>query len=146
MVKFKNYPLMSVTAVVTLIGFILSSFGDGLIPGRRLADPLPIVLSFGQIMRGFLYWNWQGPLLHLIYISLLAMLGVFFLKWFGLRGDLLKQVSLQVARLTAVINIGIIAIQQIDAFIVGVYYLMGGLISIFIAGYVAEKIAESVSG
>lgn len=138
----RDYPLIRTTAVTTIVGFILAYLGRGLVPGRQLADPLPVVLSFAQIMRGFLYWNWRAPLYHFLFIALLAVLGVYLLKLSGVRGKRLKQIGVQVARLTAVLSIGIIAIQQIDAFIVGVYYLMGGLISVFFAGFVAEKFAE----
>ena len=137
-----RFALVLTTAVSSLITILISYFGRGLTPGRLLADPLPIVLSFGQIMRGFLYWNWRGPLFHLGFVVLLACLSLFLLRWQSFRGKNLSQLAGQVARLTAVVNIGVVAIQQVDAFIVGVYYLIGGLISTFIAGIVAEKGAD----
>lgn len=127
------------TAVTSLITVLLSFMGRVLFPGRLLADPVPLVLSFTQLFRGFLYWNWQRPLLHLLFVLAMALLAVLICQRLR-RGDV--ALAGRVARLTAVINIGIVAVQQVDAFVVGVYYLIGGVVSTMVAGTVAEWVAD----
>lgn len=123
--------------IAGIVGLLISFLGRGIVPGRVLGDPLPTVLSAAQIMRGFLYWNWQAPLVHLLFLTLLA--GIVVVGWKYVRGleDWGGEEAVAAARVTAVINVGFVALLEIDAIVVAIYYLMGGLISVWVTGLVA---------
>lgn len=137
-----NAVFLTTTFVITGVGWILSSVGRGVISGRMLADPLPLILSIAQIGRGFLYWNWKNPLFHLLFGFGLVLLTLSFLTIWGIRKQEILIIGPRVVRLALGFNIGIVALQQIDALVVGIYYLLSGFVSIIWTGFLAEQMAS----
>ena len=127
---------------IGVAGLIISFLGKMIIPGRAWGDPMPVVLSIAQLTRGFLYWNWQSPLIHILFLLLLAMLTVGTLRLRGRSGDYFVLNAMKAGRLTAVINVSIIALLQTDAFVVGAYYLMSGLLAVWLTGEMAGLLAK----
>ncbi len=138
----KISPSILVGLVVGIIGVLLSFAGRGINPGRVLADPMPVILSFTQLTRGLLYWNWQGVLIHVffyLFLPTLSMIGLYF--WHNGAEDFVEQ-AVVAGRITAVINVGIVAIKEVDAFSVGVYYVFGGFLMVWISGVMAKWLAN----
>ena len=139
-----NSPVVKVGIAAGFVGVLISMLGRGLNPGRVLADPLPVVLSVAQITRGLLYWNWQGVLVHVLFylfLPVLSVAGIYF--WHNEKLDFIVQ-AFDAGRLTAVINVVVVALQQIDAFTVAVYYLFGGFLMVWISGISAKWLAKKI--
>ncbi len=49
-------------------------------------------------------------------------------------------------QITAVINVLIIALLQTDAVVVGAYYLMSGLVAVWVTGEMARFLAKKMKG
>lgn len=130
--------------ITGLVGLALSFLGRGIIPGRVLGDPLPLVLSVAQLIRGPLYWNWQAPLIHILFLAILAGLAVSGVYLVRREKGGEWMLAVEVARVTAVINVGVVALMEIDAIVVGFYYIIGGLVSVWITGTVARWMAHQM--
>jgi len=130
---------MRLGLITGLIGLAVSFAGRGLNLGRELGDPLPIVLGFSQALRGgWLYLNWRGVGWHLLFILLLVVLNVEIVRLW-LPKDQQQQVRLESAvRFAAVLNLTIVALTEVDAVVVFIWYLMAGFISLFLAGRLAD--------
>lgn len=124
-----------------LIGLVLSFALKGLVPARPLGDPLPLVLSLTQLTRGFVYFQWQPALFHLLFAVTLGLLA-FFLLWFMDRGAATLQRAKLAGRIAAILNVGVVALLAVDTIIVGFWYLMSGLVSVIISGFVAGRAAS----
>ncbi|MCP5100863.1 MAG: hypothetical protein GY943_35375 [Chloroflexi bacterium] len=131
---------------VGAVGLLFSFLGKEIIPGRAWGDPMPVVLSIAQLTRGFLYWNWQSPLIHLLFLLGLAILTVWVLRFRGHRGERLVMYASRAGQITAVINVLIIALLQTDAVVVGAYYLMSGLVAVWVTGEMARFLAKKMKG
>jgi hypothetical protein len=127
---------------VGVIGIALSFLGKHIVPGRAWGDPMPVILSIAQLTRGFLYWNWRSPLIHLLFLLGLALLVVWVMRLRGNHGDVLVLNVIRAGRLTAVINVLIIAVLETDAVIVGTYYLISGVIASWVTGEIAGFLAK----
>jgi hypothetical protein len=124
-----------------LIGLIISFALKGLVPTRPLGDPLPLVLSATQLTRGFLYFPWRPLVFHLLFLLFLALLTVIILRLISQRlPD--KGEAARAGRIAALINVGIVALLAIDAFMVGFWYLASGLVSFLLTGFAAGLIAN----
>ena len=141
--QWLNDRSMRLGLVVGLIGLGLSFAGRGLNLGRELGDPLPVVLVLSQALRGsLLYLNWQGVGWHLLFLLFLVVIivGIIYL-W--LPKDQRQQISIRSAvRFAVILNIAVVAITEVDAFVVGFWYLMGSFVSIFLAGVLADGAAK----
>ena len=129
--------------IVGLIGLLFSFAGRPLNLGRELGDPLPVILSLSQALRGgLLYLNWRGVVWHLLFILFLVLLaaGILHLR---LPKSQRQQISLGAAvRFAAVLNVLAVALTEVDAVVVGFWYLMAGFVSVFLAGVLAEGVAK----
>ena len=126
-----------------LIGLLFSFAGRELNLGRELADPLPVVLGLSQALRGgFLYLNWRGMVWHLLFILFLVLLIVGILRLW-LPKSQWSQIRIgSAARFAAILNIAAVALTEIDAVVVLIWYLMAGFVSVFLAGALADGVAK----
>jgi hypothetical protein len=126
-----------------LIGLPLSFAGRGLNLGRELGNPLPLVLGFSQALRGnFLYLNWRGMVWHLLFLLFLLLLVVAILHGWLPKSEW-QQIRIgSAARFAAVINIFVVALTEIDAVVVLIWYLMAGIVSLFFVGLMANGVVK----
>jgi hypothetical protein len=123
-----------------LIGLVFSFAFKGVIPARPLGDPLPLMLSATSLTRGLLYFQWRAPLFHLIFALALALLAVVALRVLTGRRPGRAEAGFA-GRIAAAFNVGVVALLAIDALIVGLWYLMAGVVSVLITGYAAGLLA-----
>ncbi len=129
--------------VTAVIGLIISFAGRGIIPGRELGDPIVLTLSASQLIQGnFLYFNWHGLLVHLLFAVFLGGLAVVVLWLLSGRQPVAVADAVRAGRLAAIVNVTAVALTEVDAFIVGFWYLAAGLMSAYITGFVAGQIAR----
>lgn len=120
---------------------ILVSLGVGRLPsGRLLNDPIMLALSLMSMMRGLLYFDWISFL-----IPLGHAVGLGMISWLVLRGlakragrQLRPQEATHAARIALIVSMIPIFLQRIDAAQVLLWYAMSGLLSLLIAGLVAN--------
>ncbi|WP_420630574.1 hypothetical protein [Candidatus Leptofilum sp.] len=132
--------------LVGLLGLPISFLGRDYNLGRELADPLPVVLGVSQAVRGgFLYLNWRGIVWHLAFIVFLLVLlvGIIRLRLPKTRwAELDYRAAAQVA---VVLNVGLVALLEIDAFVVALWYSMAGLVSVLLTRLLAGSVAKVMS-
>lgn len=126
--------------VAGAIGLLISFGLRGIMPARPVGDPLPLMLAVTGLTRGFLYLPWRPALFHLIFAAFLGIMTVAVLKA-AQRGRPSHRSATFAGRIAAIINVGVVAILSVDAVIVGFWYLMSGLVSILITGFVAGRVA-----
>jgi hypothetical protein len=119
-----------------LIGLVFSFAFKGVIPARLLGDPLPLMLSATSLTKGLLYFQWRAPLFHLFFALGLGLLTVLALRILLGRRPRRAEASFA-GRIAAVVNVGLVALLAVDAIIVGLWYLMAGVVSVLITGYAA---------
>jgi hypothetical protein len=129
-------------ATAGLVGLIISFAGRGTIPGRVLGDPLPMALAVGRVAQGFAYFDWRSPLFHALFASFLGVLAAV-VVWFSSRHHFTGERARLAGRIAAAINVGVVAILQVDALVVGFWYLMAGAMSFFLTSFVAGRIADA---
>lgn len=136
---------MRLGLITGFIGLIVSFAGQGLNLGRALGDPLPVVLGFSQALRGgWLYLNWRGVGWHLLFLLFLAVLNLGVLR-LSLAKDQWPQIQFDSAvRIAAVLNVAAVALTEIDAVVVLVWYLLAGFISVYLAGMLANILSKLV--
>ncbi len=127
--------------VTGFLGLGVSFAGRGLNLGRELGDPLPLVLGVSQAFRGaLLYLNWRGIGWHLLFLLFLVLLNVGILRLW-LTKDQRQQISVESAvRIAAVLNSAVVALTEIDAVVVFIWYLLSGFISVQVAGLLAKGV------
>ena len=119
-----------------LIGLVISFAYKGIIPSRPLGDPLPLMLSATSLTKGTLYFQWRPPLFHLFFALALGLLAVLALR--TVLGRRPRRAEAKYAgRIAAVVNVGLVALLAVDAIIVGIWYLLAGVVSVLITGYAA---------
>lgn len=118
------------------LGLTISFALKGLIPGRPLGDPLPVVLSITQFTRGFTYFQWRPPLFHLLFAVFLGALAAIVLRLLNPQ-HASRDDAVMAARVAAITNVGLVALLAVDAVIVGFWYLLAGLLSILVSGLAA---------
>lgn len=138
--KLRVNASISAGLLAGFVGFVASFAAWGLVPGRVLGDPLPLALAFGQLARSFQYFNWAGLLWHVVFAIVLGLLAVVILRWLGTEKPELADVS-QTAALAAVINLGAVAVTEVDALMVAFWYLMASFISFMVTTTSARKFA-----
>ena len=124
-----------------LIGLVISFALKGLVPARPLGDPVPLILSATQLTRGFLYFPWRPVFLHLLFLLLLALLTVAFLRLVGRRLPDKSQAT-RAGRIASLINVGVVAVLAVDALMVGFWYLVAGVVSLLLTGFAAGLITS----
>ena len=134
----------NVAGIITaVIGLIISFAGRGIIPGRELGDPIVLTLSASQLIQGsFLYFNWRGLVYHLLFVMLLGVLAVVVLWLLSGRQPVDPAAAVRAGRLAAIVNVTAVALTEVDALIVGFWYVAAGLMSAYITGLVAGQIAR----
>jgi len=123
-----------------LIGLVFSFAFKGIIPARPLGDPLPLMLSATSLTKGTLYFQWRAPLFHLFFALALALLAVVALRILAGRRPGRAE-AIFAGRIAAALNVGVVALLAVDALIVGLWYLMAGVVSVLITGYAASLAA-----
>lgn len=144
-------PRKLVSAGTPLLAGILSggiglaiSFGlRGSNLGRPLGDPTPLMVAVTQITNGFTYFPWRPALYHLIFAVLLGVLSLALLAILK-KGNVSRKEAVQAGRIAALINVLFVAATEVDAVVVGFWYLVSGLASILISGLVAGLVAGLV--
>ncbi|UCG24121.1 MAG: hypothetical protein JSW55_18685 [Chloroflexota bacterium] len=119
-----------------LAGLVVSFGLKGLVPARPLGDPMPLVLSVTQLTRGFLYFQWRPPVLHLLFALFLGLLTVVVLRFVAHRMPTREQ-AVRAGRIAALINVGVVALMAVDALMVGFWYLIAGVIAVLLTGFAA---------
>ena len=120
-----------------VLGLVISFSLRDLSPARPLGDPLPLTLSIAQIPRGFTYFPWRPLILHLIFALFLGILS-FTILWIISRELTGPDQAAKAGRIAAGINLIVVATLAVDTVVVGVYYLIAGLVSIKITGSIAR--------
>jgi hypothetical protein len=123
------------------VGLIASYGLRGANLGRPLGDPVPLMLAVTQIPNGFTYFPWRPALYHLIFAVILGVLAFVGLALLG-KGNTTRQESVRAGRIAALMNLLVVAALQVDAVVVGFWYLVSGLASILISGMVAGLVAS----
>ena len=123
-----------------LVGLVISFGLKGLVPARPLGDPLPLILSVTQLTREFLYFPWRPPLLHLLFSIFLGLLAVVTLRLITQRMPIRPQ-AVRAGRIAALVNVGVVALMTKDALMVGFWYLVAGVVTILLTGFVAGLVA-----
>jgi hypothetical protein len=123
-----------------VLGLVISFSLRDLMPARPLGDPLPLTLSIAQVTRGFTYFPWRPLILHLIFALFLGILS-FVTLWIIYREAIEPDQAARAGRIAAGINLIVVATLAVDAVVVGVYYLIAGLVSIIITGSSARLAA-----
>lgn len=120
------------------IGLILSFALQGFLTWRAWGDPLPLMLSIQQLIRGnFLYLDRFALIEPPLFYAALGLLAVLLLRQ---TGRLTADDARTAARLAAIINAGAVALLRTDAIIVAFWYLMSGVLAVFIATTAARLI------
>lgn len=120
-----------------LISFALADLS----PARPLGDPVPLVLSAMQLTRGLLYFPWRPVVLHLIFVLFLALTAAVILRLAVKRAPD-KDEATRAGRSAAFINVGVVAIVNVDAFMVDFWYLAAGGVSLLLTGFIASLFAH----
>lgn len=118
------------------IGLVISFALKGLVPARPLGDPVPLMLAASAVPRGFTYFPWRPALLHLIFALSLGLLSALILRLIA-RRSVTRREAIIAGRIAAVVNIAVVALLAVDAFIVAIWYLIAGAASFLITGFVA---------
>ncbi len=132
-------PVLVTGLVLGVVGLVGAYFLRLAIPGRLLVDPLPLALTPTAIMRslreGFAYFDLRSPLLHLIFaIGFGAGAAALTVR----RGGTAEQAR-QTARIASGLGILVVAIQEVDAFVVAFYYGLSAFVSLSISAYAADQ-------
>jgi hypothetical protein len=109
--------------------------------GRPLADPVPLMLAITQLTNGFTYFPWRPALTHLIFAVLLGFSALTVISLLS-KGRVTPKKATQAGRIAALINVLIVATLEVDAIVVGFWYLVSGLASVLITGLVAGVVAS----
>ncbi|NCF69925.1 MAG: hypothetical protein GWP61_28605 [Chloroflexi bacterium] len=129
--------------VAGVIGIIISFMGRGLTPGRVLGDPLPLVLTIQHLIGGsFLYLNWRGFLMPLLFLAFMAILTTILLAFLRSNQSWEVDDARGAGRLAAGVVVGITAVIQVDAIVVAFWYLLAGVVAVFLTGFMAGQIAR----
>jgi hypothetical protein len=116
-----------------------------IITGRQLGNPLPLAIAPGAMFRsitgGFRYFDWQSPLIHLLFAIGLGICAAFSNRALGvIRPD--EGSAILSARIASGMNLAVASLAQVDALIVLIYFLIASFISITISAYAAARVAR----
>ena len=109
--------------------------------GRPLGDPVPLMLAVTQVPNGFTYFPWRPALYHLIFAAAIGVLAFVALTLLE-KGNMTRQGAVRAGRIAALMNVLVVAALQVDAVVVGFWYLVSGLASILITGLAAGLAAS----
>ena len=127
--------------IVGLIGLIISFAGRGMMPGRLLGDPVPLMLTAQNIFRGnFLYLNWHYWVWPLLFFGLVALLVVAVLHFMEQDQVSNEADAKRAAQIAVGINVGLVAFLEIDAMMVAIWYLMTGFVAVSLTSFMAGRL------
>ncbi len=122
-----------------LAGLALATLLRSVIPGRLLVDPLPMALMPAAIMRsvreGFAYFDLRSPLLHLLFAVGFGAGSA----WLTVRRGGTAEQARGSARIASGLGILVVAIQEVDAIVVAIYYGLSAFVSLSISAYAADR-------
>ena len=118
------------------IGLFVSFALKGVVPARPLGDPVPLMLAASAVPRGFIYFPWRPALFHLLFAVALGLLAAIILRLVSHRPVTRREATIA-GRIAAVVNIVVVAILAVDAFVVFLWYFIAGAASFLITGYAA---------
>jgi len=120
---------LPITAGLTsgAVGLVVSFTGRRLALGRAWGDPLPGMLAAGQLLRNPFYFNWRGVIIHLVFAAMLGVFTAVLLVW---RAGDSRSAATRASQIAAIINMGAVAVTEVDAPIVAMWYLIGGYLSV----------------
>ena len=126
-----------------LLGLILlvpSALMRPLALGRWLADPLPLLLSLGQLVRtGIAQFNWVSPLIFLLFTAVAILLSVASARYLGWQHE---EDAGVMARTVMLLNVGVVVLLETDAVMVAIWYLLSLVLSITLTTSVATVLAR----
>jgi hypothetical protein len=135
---YRNYAWGIALGVVSLATAVLL---ETWFLGRLLGDPLPLALAPAALLRvlteGFIYFDWRSPLAHLVFAISLGLISA----WIVIRRDMPLDAAAQIGRLAGAVNVMAVAILEVDAVVVGFYYLISGYVSVMVISYTARRAA-----
>ncbi len=125
-----------------VVGIIAAWGLQAIVGGRLPLDPLPLALTPAAILRslreGFIYFDARSPLLHVLYTVALGMAaGGLSSRQTGTARD-----ARLMARVAVGLGILVVAVREIDAFTVALYYAISAFVSLMIGAFAAEKTAR----
>jgi hypothetical protein len=130
---------------IGIVGIFFSLLVRSILPGRLLGDPLPILLTASQLLRGVTqglqYIQLQSLLFHVLYLALLglvAIIGNRVIKG-GIEGG---YDPIHGTRIAVVLNVALIVLAETDSVMVGLWYLAAGYLSFSIAGLIARALSR----
>ncbi|RMG98834.1 MAG: hypothetical protein D6706_06515 [Chloroflexi bacterium] len=135
-VWLSGYMEWLVGGAVGLLGMGVSGLGSGLVPGRVPADPLPLALLVGQLLRNRLYFNWWALVVPLLFAVLLGGMVGGVMGWAGVTD---RRRVVRAARVAAVLNILMVAADEVDAPVVAFWYLVAGMMSVWVTTAVSTR-------
>lgn len=135
--QFLDDPALRAGLIVGVAGLVVTFLFQQVIPGRPLNDPLPLPLAFQQILSGLLYFDWQSPVRHLLFALVLGGAAATVVCIMYVDDGSVSDAG-RAGRLAAFINVGIIAALNVDAFIVLIFYAIGGIITMYVTARTAE--------
>ncbi len=118
------------------IGLVISFALKGIVPARPLGDPVPLMLAASAVPRGFIYFPWRPALFHLLFAVTLGLLAAVIMRVIMPRPITRREATIA-GRIAAAVNIAVVAILVVDAFIVAIWYLIAGAASLLITGFAA---------
>lgn len=112
--------------------------------GHQLNDPIYLALSINSVIRGFLYFNWSGFLIPLVYAAALGVATGFMVKLLAIRASrrLLAQESGSAASIAAAISALPVWIQEVSGLQVWIMYALATWLSMIIAKSFAKRIVH----
>lgn len=100
-----------------------------------------MALAVSRVTQGFTYFDWRSPLFHALFASFLGALAAA-MTWATNRDLFTSERARLTGRLASFINIGVVALLQVDAPVVAIWYLMAGAMSFFLTSVVAARMSD----
>lgn len=123
--------------IVGLAGLVIAFLFRWVTPGRLFNDPLPLALAFQQLLSGMLNFDWQPLLRHVLFALVLGAAAAITVRIMLSDSGSVTDAG-RAGRLAAFINAGVIAVFNVDALMVLLFYVIGGAMTIFITTRAAE--------
>ncbi|MFQ5942261.1 MAG: hypothetical protein ACE5JF_01785 [Anaerolineales bacterium] len=112
------------------------------VPGRLLADPLPLALMPAALMsslrEGFTYFDLRSPALHLFFATSIGAAAA----WVIVRLGRTPEQARQTARIALGLSVLAAAVQEVDAVVVAFYYGLSAFVSLSISAVVADRVTR----
>jgi hypothetical protein len=144
-----NDPFILVGLFLGLIGIIASVLFTDLFPGRYPGDPLPLLLIvtwlIGGLSHGLSYLDWHAPVIHVGFMLGLSLATVFLLRY-SISWEAKTEELSRAGRVALLVSYLLPAISEIDSWMVGVWYLASGYLSLTLSSLIMRWVAGRLGG